>query len=107
MKSVYCAVRTGSLNKAVCASYLRVNTRSECGTVQGQQAGLGISCSCGEAKGVVAEKQVYLSCKTYKWPIGTRTDARQTVVMMTESADGQWIVLFNAVCTVRHISMCR
>ena len=24
MKSVYCAVRTGSLNKAVCASYLKV-----------------------------------------------------------------------------------
>jgi hypothetical protein len=23
MKSVYCAVRTGSLNKAVCASYLK------------------------------------------------------------------------------------
>jgi hypothetical protein len=24
MKSVYCVVRTGSLNKAVCASYLKV-----------------------------------------------------------------------------------
>ena len=27
MKSVYCAVRTGSLNKAVCASYLKVQER--------------------------------------------------------------------------------
>ena len=27
MKSVYCAVRTGSLNKAVCASYLNIKFR--------------------------------------------------------------------------------
>ena len=26
MKSVYCAVRTGSLNKAVCCIYLRTNS---------------------------------------------------------------------------------
>ena len=40
MKSVYCAVRTGSLNKAVCASYLMQTVRDGdtagfilCGTV--------------------------------------------------------------------------
>ena len=32
MKSVYCAVRTGSLNKAVCASYLKGNIRT-CNTL--------------------------------------------------------------------------
>ena len=37
VKSVYCAVRTGSLNKAVCASYLKVNLLKPTGHVVHQQ----------------------------------------------------------------------
>ena len=34
MKSVYCAVRTGSLNKAVCASYLKGVCSNSCPKAQ-------------------------------------------------------------------------
>ena len=37
MKSVYCAVRTGSLNKAVCASYYRVHLLKPTGYVMHHQ----------------------------------------------------------------------
>jgi len=34
MKNVYCAVRTGSLNKAVCASYLNGYRSLTCGALE-------------------------------------------------------------------------
>ena len=61
MKSVYCAVRTGSLNKTVCASSLKVNISQSC-QYRNRKFLLNISRLSLKVHGVTSQKTNLYTC---------------------------------------------